>query len=922
MTPILIVIEPFNPATGLRETIRFGSALDPEAYGLEGQRWFPSISERPVITVELMSPDIDGRVQAARCRFAVSLDLFKSPKMARWKWKGAPVKVYAARDLKLPALPDFDGLVESPTVDLDAETITFDCTVDTSFLEGPLLTSTFDGTGGIEGDADIRGTLLPAGFGSCQNIAPVWFDKTNWIGMIDGYGNTVDITRLTEGLNDFGESMGDYLTYATLKAAIEANEVPPGRWATCISYGLVGLGAPPVKPIGVDAVFGANSLGGIMQRILVEHRDVPLDKIDGDTFDLFDTIVPYDAHYWTADQRDVRDLLEAMAASANATPVIVPQGYVTITRATTTAPVATLDRSGKQVPRVTDWRAFPPQAPVWRLAARVARPASVISLTDVLYEDDIIDRGGFDPAESYRQGHLVWMPDGSSYLYINAVPSTGNVPPVGEESNAFWFRQKPPLNPLDVGVDPGATRNDPAQLLQDAVFSETFWTHGPGADSYDYIEAPKGRALAIAFVDGQDNFTTYGGTLNRYIPVEPGRTVFFRLTADPGLPVSYQIVETGDNVVDGPDTVVETPVGSATWTLVEQVQFYTAGGVPVGAVVPVSTFDPAAGRQTKTVPIIPPVGAFLARVSYGHYSDTGEEGIWSIWSPWQAEYEPAADITSTAVPVLTPGAPVEVRMNYLGQVVSPLPIKFRNYRTRGGADRTVQSAWSVTFPPGVTGTINNTVGDPNRGEVTITAVTGIGGPIVILSNLESVTLSESVALTVKQDPPPTNTGGAVQTYTITLTGNEFNTTAFARIGPEIPFTAAATSAALSMSASFNLKVASQVSAEIAIEAKFQISGDAGATWTDCGPAVANSSTAFIGYEEVENPFWENEFEPGPTYAAGASTHPGFILVNQNTSFATPLTPGLPYIARFVIRRTYGVGADVTAIMLGNGSVVG
>src|SRR3546814_11525215 len=74
--------------------------------------------------------------------------------------------------------------------------------VTTDFLEGPLLTVEFTGGGGASGEAAMRGVLKPAGFGTMENIEPVWFDTTRWIGCIDGYGNTTAITKLMEGRSE------------------------------------------------------------------------------------------------------------------------------------------------------------------------------------------------------------------------------------------------------------------------------------------------------------------------------------------------------------------------------------------------------------------------------------------------------------------------------------------------------------------------------------------------------------------------------------------------------------------------------------------------------------------------------------------------------------------------------------------------
>src|SRR3546814_13638474 len=115
--------------------------------------------------------------------------------------------------------------------------------VTTDFLEGPLLTVEFTGGGGASGEAAMRGVLKPAGFGTMENIEPVWFDTTRWIGCIDGYGNTTAITNLMEGLDERGAAVANYASYTALAAALDTGDVPPGRWATGGPAGVVGSGA-------------------------------------------------------------------------------------------------------------------------------------------------------------------------------------------------------------------------------------------------------------------------------------------------------------------------------------------------------------------------------------------------------------------------------------------------------------------------------------------------------------------------------------------------------------------------------------------------------------------------------------------------------------------------------------------------------
>lgn len=446
MTPALIHIQPYDIQGAARIDVRIGSSSVADAYGLGGVAWAPSLTERPQMSFETMSADLDGKVMAGRSRFSFNMR-GAGIQDRQLKWVGAPTKIYSASALKWPAVTELDGIVVEQAVDDDTGICTLSVEASTDFLEGPLLIVEFDGSGGLGGDADMRGTFAPAGFGPCENIEPVWFDKTRWIGMIDGYYNTTAITRLMEGLDDRGASVGDYANYALLALAIDSGAVAPGRWATCIAQGLVGLGAPPVAPIGVNATFGYSKVGSIMKRVLLTHRGVVVGNIDGAAFDQMDVDVPYTAHYWTKDQRDCKDLLEALARSINATPLVTFQNKVTVSRAVVSAPVAELVKGGAVPPRVLDVKNLPMTKPVWRLRARSARPANVLTYDQVLFKDTIEDKGQYDAGETYRAGHIVWKADKSSWLYINDTPTAGNAPPNWPvTANAYWENMTPPAS--------------------------------------------------------------------------------------------------------------------------------------------------------------------------------------------------------------------------------------------------------------------------------------------------------------------------------------------------------------------------------------------------------------------------------------------------------------------------------------------
>lgn len=464
MKPLLIYVRPLDPVTGNRVDVRLGSVPSPVYAGLGGLTWEGAVSRRPRLMLDLMSTDLNGKVQTGRGDFMVNLNHVKGvSEPASLMWSGAPVTVYDATSCDYANMPvEFIGIVSTGLLDVWTRQLILNLEVEKGKLDRPLLSGEFTGGGGILGDADKRGTLWPAGFGFVENCEPVWFDAVNNVGMLDGYSNLTTVHGLYEGGDDRGASFGDYASYAALVAAA----IPKGRWATCLALGLVRLGAPPAMRISCDCTFrgaagtGANRPGALIRRVLETHAGIPTGDLDLASFASLDTAVPRNVHYWTKDQRDCLDLVEAISASCNATTLILLNGKIAVTRAFGGAVFATINRTGTSNPPVTDWAIQSAEEPLWRMRGRSCRPGTVFSFDEILYADDLIDKGAYSATETYRQGHLVWMPDGSQWLYINATPSAGNspaavIPPA--TSNAYWSRTRAPTTAADLVFSDGQT---------------------------------------------------------------------------------------------------------------------------------------------------------------------------------------------------------------------------------------------------------------------------------------------------------------------------------------------------------------------------------------------------------------------------------------------------------------------------------
>lgn len=475
MKSLLIHVRPMRFPAGTRVDVRIGSAADAAALGLGGFKWDSAVVRRPRISLVTIDENLSGKLQTARGDVIIALEsIISTPDSDALYWDGAPIVIYDADGLDLATAPvEFHGVVRSTSPDLETGHLTLTLDVAQTRLKRPLLGASFDGDGEAGGQPEKRGVPKPAGFGQVRDAEIVWIDEIDNIGMLDGYGNLLSVQEFFEGANSLGAPIADYPTFAALKAAVASGAIPDGRLATCVAEGFVAAGAPPAGVITADATFGINRAGAFIRRLLSYHASIPLEEIDTAALAALDVEIPHATHYWTRNQRDVLDLVEAVARSINATPLLLPDGRFSIARPFNGDVIGELNRFGTSTPRVTDWATADPEPPTWRMTARADRPGRVLSPDEVFYEDELKDRGLYDPTETYRQGHQVWLRDGSQWLWINPEPGSGRAPPAPPATeNDDWFRIKPPTTASDLLYEdgtpiedlkpaaPGATRNE------------------------------------------------------------------------------------------------------------------------------------------------------------------------------------------------------------------------------------------------------------------------------------------------------------------------------------------------------------------------------------------------------------------------------------------------------------------------------
>src|SRR6478752_1263814 len=164
MKPVLIYLRPLDQRAGARVDVRVADAPSADAFGTGGTPWEPAVLSRPKLSIELMSPDMDGRVQAGQATFELALGQLSIARPLDLYWKGAAVVIHSTGVLEgSTAIPDFWGYVTAARLDLDTGRLQITAEVSTALIDKPLLTGEFTGGGGLTGDAAKRGTLWPAG---------------------------------------------------------------------------------------------------------------------------------------------------------------------------------------------------------------------------------------------------------------------------------------------------------------------------------------------------------------------------------------------------------------------------------------------------------------------------------------------------------------------------------------------------------------------------------------------------------------------------------------------------------------------------------------------------------------------------------------------------------------------------------------
>lgn len=439
---VLIAVAPLDPVTSTRPVLRFCDADDERLTALDDETWWPGITAAPSLNREGWNGDFSGVVALAQAGFDIRMTALKkvhaTAPALRWAgarvdiWRGEAGQAFDAFDLL------FTGFVTSYDLEGEAE-LRITARVDSAPFERNMLEAVYAGTGDAEGGADLKDKSKPAVFGNAMNVEPVTINEVDNVFQVHGYGAIEGIAAVYERAASFGASLGDHEDYEALVAA----DIPEGAWATCLAEGMFRLGAPPAGVVTADVQ--GDAVGGFHQSTaeviarLCEICDVDGGRIDSASLAALDTAVPAPINLYLTSPEKLIDLIQRLAQPCNAQAALSWTGQLQITRfGGIGTPAMTLDGQGRALPPVAGVSELNVSPPYHRIEMLAARCWRVHSYDEIATYAPLIERGNYAGTAIYREGNIV-LNQGSTWLYINETPGSGNAPPsLPTTENAYW----------------------------------------------------------------------------------------------------------------------------------------------------------------------------------------------------------------------------------------------------------------------------------------------------------------------------------------------------------------------------------------------------------------------------------------------------------------------------------------------------
>jgi hypothetical protein len=306
-------------------------------------------------------------------------------------------------------------------------------------LDRKLQPTTYAGTGGLEGGAEIAGRPKPFLLGIARQFTPVLVDGTNLIYQInDGAMESVLAVR-DEGVSE---------SFNTDVADITASVPPAGTYNTSLSAGFIRLGSTPAGKITVDAeghngsAYGyVDTVEGLVKLLAVVFAglDDPA-NLDPTAFVSLSSRTAVMGRFIT-EPLSVREVIESFLRSDAAYGWLRPNKVLTVGRITD-PDLSTAGFSADQSDiKLEPWQMDPFEIPTWKVTVGYRRYATQMSDSELDSSVSVATRR--DYAQEYRfvdatdSATLQQVPDASEVTILTSLDDSSDAQALADEQLAM-----------------------------------------------------------------------------------------------------------------------------------------------------------------------------------------------------------------------------------------------------------------------------------------------------------------------------------------------------------------------------------------------------------------------------------------------------------------------------------------------------
>jgi len=443
----------------------------------------------------------------------------------------------------------------------------------------------------------------------------------------------------------------------------------------------------------------------------------------------------------------------------------------------------------------------------------------------------LIPMGEYVDTDTYREGNIVDQVDGSRWVYINAVPSAGNAPPIWPTTaNSWWENLSAPTVKTTIGGP-----------LPSVASSQVGDVH-IGDDGTYYVRVNSGgilldgKAITLAGFRPQLAWTKAS---SQPLVNAAETAAAAELSAEQALAAIVDLAD--DGIISVNEKIVtlipENSRLEGAWSALSAAA--ATAGVSTTAASTKRTawitlrngLSPAWNDVTQDTPVTRATFR-AALVEYDQaLEDLNKAVIEGMTAAKQVTVAPPSDVTIYCDQAGTP------KSGMLPTVITPVVL-------RGGTDiRTSNDvSYSISAPSQVNASVNSTAGSADKGRITIgTSWTG-PGTISLTVTVSGVPYGPfPIAVSRLNDPPSVPSGGGGSGPAYDSTFSAVTSTSFTAISDELgPLTiTAGQNLIVTAPLDYNLSAATSLSRYMIAKAQYWD----GSAWQDFPSSPVNGSNA-------------------------------------------------------------------------------